>query len=190
MLVRRLLPSDRPALDRLRLSAPSHLGVSAALQTSTLRFLPDDFEYIDPEQDRFIGIGVFVDEKLMSFMTSLFEPNAWYIQLIMSSQTSRIDRFNGIDACTDWMIAYAEQRGIRDFWYSIPLKYERVHRTAWRKSTKLLSRYEREDVLTVLKYTRCADAHIMRNLMSDMVLPVDMLIRHNTLPRDVPLYEP
>lgn len=187
--VRRLADTDRTALERLRLSAPAHLGVSAASQTSTLRFLQDDFEYLEPNNERYVGIGVFDDAALISFMTALLEPTAWYVQLIMSSQTSRISRFNGIDICTDWMIAYAEHRGVRDFWYSIPLKYERVHRTAWRKSTKLLSRYNREDVLIIPKYTRCDDEHILHYLMSDMVLPVDMLIRHNSLPYTIPLYE-
>lgn len=189
MLVRRLSQTDRTALDRLRLSASAHLGVNVAAQTTALRFLPDDFEYLDPENEQFVGIGVFDNATLISFMTVLFEPTAWYVQLIMSSQTTRVGRFNGIDICTDWMIAYAEARGIRDFWYSIPLKYERAHRTAWRKSTKLLSRYVRDDMMTIPKYTRCSDEHILHHLMSDMVLPVDMLIRRNRLPYTIPLYE-
>ena len=120
-------------------------------------------------------------------MTALFRPEAWYIQLIMSSQSNRGSKFNGIELCTDWFIDYAERRGITTFWYSIPLKYEKVHRTAWRKVTTLLSRYDRADILVVPKYTKVADPHISAYLMSDMVLPVDMLIRKNTLKANEPL---
>lgn len=188
--IRRLLPEDRAGLDKLRLSAASHLGVDAGAFTSKLRFVPEDFPYLNPADTRFIGFGAFdADDKMVSFMLSLIHEKAWYVQLIMSSQQDKAVKFNGIDTCTDWMIAYAEQRGIRDFWYSIPKKYERVHRTAWRKTTKLLSRYERNDVCVVPKYKRCQDSNHWKYLMSEMVLPIDVLIRHNHLPESTQLYE-
>jgi hypothetical protein len=183
--IRRLTRADLPAIQKLRLSAPSHLGVSQAKMTTHLRFVPHEFaEYYLTGSDRYVGIGVFNEGRLISFMTSIVMADAWYIQMIMSSKTERASKFNGIDVCTDWMIDFAERRGITSFWYSVPLRYEKAHRTAWRKVTKLLSRYDRADVLTVRKYTRCNDPLIWKYLMSEMVLPIDMLIRKNTLKPD------
>ena len=193
MIIRRLTERDWNQVDRIRISAPSYLGVSSAMQTSGLRFLSQDFKpFLDLESNRYIGIGVFDDQsKLISFMTSIIDRStaAWYVQLIMSSRQERVTKFNGIEACTDWMIQYAEARGISKFWYSIPLKYEKVHRTAWRKVTKHLSRYDRQDICVIPKYTRCSDSIIRKFLMSELVLSVDMLIRCNTLRPEEPLIQ-
>ena len=134
MEIRKLSLADLPQVQRLRLSATSHLGVTTVKQTTYLRFAPQEFveRYLDDDNDKHIGIGVFNDGKLVSFMTSIIEKEAWYIQLIMSSQRERVTKFNGIDVCTDWFIDHAERRGITTFWYSIPLRYEKAHRTAWR----------------------------------------------------------
>lgn len=185
LTIRRLTEADRNGIDKLRLGAASHLGADATSYSSLLRFIPSNWVYLDPNNERFVGIGAFDEAgQLLSFMTSIIDvhTSAWYIQLIMSSQEKRASKFNGIDLCTDWMIAYAEQRKLVDFWYSVPAKYARVHSTAWRKVTKLLAKYERNDVMVVPKYTRCADKTIWTYLLSESVLPLDMLIRHNHLP--------
>lgn len=184
MIIRRLTTADLPKIDRIRVCSTNFLGANSAVQTSQLRFSNDEFAiYLNPKSDRYIGIGVFQDDELMSFMTAIIdhETKAWYVQMIMSSQTRRASKFNGIELCTDWMIEHSEAKGINTFWYSIPLKYERTHRTAWRKVTKLLSRYDREDMLVVPKGRRVDDPVILKYLMSDMVLFTDMLIRRNTL---------
>lgn len=184
MEIRRLVPSDVSAIQKLRLSSISHLGVSYASNITTLRFLHHEFaDYYLTGSDRYVGIGVFHEDRLASFMTSIVDEktNSWYVQMIMSSRAERISKFNGIELCTDWMIEHAERRSIKTFWYSIPLRYEKVHRTAWRKVTTLLSRYDRVDYSTVYKYKRCMDPIVWKYLMSEMVLPVDMLIRRNTL---------
>lgn len=184
MEIRRLVRDDILSIERLRLSSVSHLGISFASNITTLRFLHHEFaDYYLSGSDHYVGIGIFNENRLASFMTAIVDEktNAWYIQMIMSSRSERVSKFNGIELCTDWMIEHAESRGIKTFWYSIPLRYEKVHRTAWRKVTTLLSRYDRIDYSIVNKYKRCTDPIVWKYLMSEMVLPVDMLIRKNTL---------
>lgn len=181
--VRRLTPDDWGSVEMLKLASPKHLGLPVSTFTAKPRFLTEEFSnYVDVANKRYIGIGAFTHEgDLCSYMLTLVDGEAWYVQLIVSSQEKRRIRFNGIERCTDWMIEYAEDIGIKNFWYAIPLKYAKAHRTVWRKETKLLSRYERLDVMVIPANTRGPDSRLNKLLMSDSVVPIDMLIRKNTL---------
>lgn len=186
LTIRRLNRVDLPAINRLRSCATTQLGIEVSRLTSEVRFGDELIAgFLRPESNKRIGIGTFDGKTLLSFMLVTIYQNAWYVSFIMSARTERRLKFNGIELMTDWMIELAESQGIYDFWYAVPYKYERAHRTAWRKHTKLLDRYTRRDVMVVNKYSRCPDDNLRERLLSGAILPVDMLIRHNTLPNEL-----
>jgi hypothetical protein len=191
LTARRLNKKDLLEVTRLKLSARTNLGLPVATFSTGVRLITPEIEvYFDGISNRYMALGALdAADVLHSYMLCLIDKKGWHVQMIVSDQSTRKAKFNGIELCTDLMIDLMEARSVYDFWYAIPLKYAKAHGTAWRKETKLLSRYEKEDYLTVKKGTVPNDKLVWDNLLVHTVPVVDTLIRHNSLPLNLRDYK-
>jgi hypothetical protein len=179
MIIRRLVPEDLNQVDRLKISAPKYLGIDSSIQNSQLRFSQPAFiRYLDPNDPLCFAFGAFNDD-LVSFTTGRFDHDNphWFLQIILSSQNRADVKMNGLVDCLTETVKYAESKNCLTYWYSIPSKYKKSHRTIWSSSSEVLAQYIREDYMEVPAFTRCPDQKLHVGVLSELVFPIDMTIR-------------
>jgi len=183
VIIRRLESGDRVKVDRLRISNPSVMGEKVGKVWSVPIFLSLEARelYFNPKSQRYVGYGTFNGDELLSYMTVVFEGNAWYVRYISSSSSHRVLPFNGLGLLTEKIISDAEARGIDTFWYAFPFAYQLSHSRIWRRLTSRLDPYTREDVMVVEALSRPSDENVWKYLLSETPSFTKMLVRKNTL---------
>ncbi len=186
LVIRRLGPPDRDDVERLRLSRATVMGQPTGQVWSVPRFLGVDFDAYLCDSQRYVALGTFYEGQLTSYIMAIFEPKAWYVQYINSATRKDVSgpHMGGIAVMTDWMIHYAESRGIYEFWYALPNRYAKAHARVWRRLIPSLRPYHREDMVLVPRLTRPADEAIWKLLMSSTISQFDMLVRKNIKVQD------
>lgn len=182
-MIRRLTSGDIFHVDRLKIAARRHLGVETGRMSSGMRFSNFDYlKFLDATSDVYYAYGAFKDDQLISLASGKMErkDRYWMLNLIISSQSTRINPVNDVDKCIEQLVRSAEAQGIFTYYYAIPKKYNNAHSNLWASLNPTLAEYRRDDFLEVPKYTRCTDSRFLPGLLGNKVFPIDLIIKKVT----------